>query len=300
MNVGPKPPTTYPRETTEDPVIVLKPWHWVVLSFVSLQSYLLYIFTPSLRWTRTQFYSVVEIIQVDIIILLFLLPFLFAGGSLAKVVWHRCRVLSSPRDLGVAAVYPVFLVLFAFFEGRMKGVSPIRLSPVIDYFAFGRGLMSPRLFLIFVSSVLERFATLNLYLLMIAIPKSRQRFNVFGMYALTFLALTLSGEFIRNMVYPSHLIHHLPLDRTFSFWLAASILDEITYFIILWVLDRLAFPSFQPILLMTVLVTISALFMEWPTQWYSVFARFSILIIVLGVSILQRGVLQWPWKVEST
>ena len=86
MNVGPKPPTTYPRETTEDPVIVLKPWHWVVLSFVSLQSYLLYIFTPSLRWTRTQFYSVVEIIQVDIILLLFLLPFLFAQVAVPAAI----------------------------------------------------------------------------------------------------------------------------------------------------------------------------------------------------------------------
>ena len=237
--------TNYPRPKLEEKTVEnYQAWQWSVLVIAIMAPTIIQFWLPSLTTSYSKYKSLVIAAEIFGIGVMAVCPFLFGKGSLMRATLDRARELSSGALMFVTGSIAAIHILPLFFHplaGITSGGTVVRL--ILDH-VWSRSLFYP-----LGISILHSIATYYFYLLQLTIPGDMQRLKTFSATLVSHIVFTMSGTYMYAMIFPfaSNLGPHT---SSMTRWIAESILSPLMYFVTLWMLERISFPSFRPILVM--------------------------------------------------
>ncbi len=272
--------SNYPRNGTEEEVIeTFSQWQWALLFVAAFSPGLLRIWSPAFHSNIGLFVGLQRIDYIVLAIAILVLPFAFAGGSLARAMWERIRE-PAPNVQVAISVSGAILIAIPSIYLVATGNQLIRPWPgTVGRFYFNAFFYHG----VFVLSVLIRHI---LPLLILSIPSAKERLSTLGVFFGFQMAIDLTGTCIWNL---SNRFGgtELGLGSSQIVWVLTTLVNELCFYITLWLLDRLCFPSLRPLVLKFIATQIlfSAIGLRIPGIWLNLGLHVISLVIVIVYAI---------------
>ncbi len=291
--------SNYPRDMLEEEVIEpYSTWQWGVLFVAAMISPFLQFWLPTIgRFTSmSRWYAVTDhsLTLIGGLLLLFL-PFLFGRGAMARAVLDRVRESTSSGTLwlggfvaGVTLVPVLFHAVPAMIDGA-PAFSALRMYSLEYYPVFATS-----------SSIIHSLGVFFLYLLLLTIPAAKQRFIILVIYMIWSIVISMSGSYVFVQVFP-YASEFLPHASSIGMWFFESISNPLMFFTMIWIIDRISFPSFRPFVVM---------FSMWVLVWLlfrpshgivEVASQFGAVLAVVGYALTKcPEAMRLPWKLDES
>ncbi len=251
--------SNYPRDMLEEEVIEpYSTWQWGILIFAAMSSGLLRIWAPAFLVKSRVFFDLQIIVEASSALAIVALPFLFGKGSLLRAVVDRIReqttishsvvALSGTTLLAFPSIYAIASQTQQFHPLTYVGGEPLWLFVVYR--------------IVLMTGVILR---LLLPLLILTIPSQKERLAMFCIFVSLVSMADITGDFMLVKPYFSL----VGTSGSLGFWLFSSIVSNLTFYLLIWMLDRISFPSFRPLIYKFILGAIlyGILELQIPRGW---------------------------------
>lgn len=287
--------SNYPRpDLQEEELVNYLPWQWAILFLAALAPGILSIWAPSFHDQRRLFFDLERIFEIGPAVVLLILPFIFAGGSLGRAVRDRINEPTTVSQI-IVALSGIVLVAVPSIISVVTGHEALRIWPGIS------GTFRPVTFVLHGVFILTLLIRSFMPLLILSIPSRRERLSTYVAYVGFQIAVGLTGTYLLRLSFPL-LSRPITAGLPMGVWLLFGIVNELSYFAAIWILDRLSFPSFKPLSVKFVVsVTIvSAIGLPAPNAWWHVLLNLISFAIVVGYAMLTNpDALRWKQKVTE-